>query len=283
MSRVHIFGASGFVGRALTPLLDKHNIAYAALPSKDADLTSADAAPKIAGTVKDGDSILMLSAHTPEKGDARDMTVKNIQMARHLLAGIERRKIAHCVYVSTDAVYPLTADVIDEQTPPCPESLYGHAHAVREQYFREHFAPEQLAIFRPCAIYGRGDPHNAYGVSRFIRSAMERGDIALFGEGEEYRDHIHVEDFAAILLAALRQETSGVFNVASGKSWRFAEIAAIIQAGIGKKVTVTRKPRAMPVFHRHVNTLKLRRAFPSCRIRAVDEGIRQLLKEGAPV
>lgn len=281
MSKLIIFGASGFVGRALAPLLDRGKMEYTALSSKMLDLSSPDAAGKIAGMVQDGDSILMLSAYTPERGDARDLTIKNIQMVRYLLAGIEKRAIRHFVYVSTDAVYPLSADIIDEHTPLLPQSLYGHAHAVREQYVRDYIAPEKLTILRPCAIYGEGDSHNAYGISRFLKSAREQGRIELFGGGEEYRDHIHVDDFAAIAFDALSHQVAGTFNAASGKSWRFSEIAAAIASGMGKNIAIVHKPRALPILHRHVDISALRCAFPSRHLRGIGEGITQLLRADA--
>lgn len=281
MSKWIIFGASGFAGRALTPLLERNKVAHEALSSKALDLVAADAPAKIAKMVQDGDSILMLSAYTPEKGNAGEMTVKNIQMMRHLLAGIEGRKIGHCIYVSTDAVYPLSADIIDEQTPLCPESLYGYAHAVREQFARERFAPDHLTILRPCAIYGEGDSHNAYGIGRFLKSAREHGKIELFGGGEEYRDHIHVDDFAAVMFDAMSRRVAGTFAVASGQSWRFSEIAAAIRSGMNGKISIIEKPRALPILHRHVDISALRTAFPSCRPRAIGEGIGRMLKAAA--
>ena len=117
MSKVIVLGASGFVGKALLPLLDRQNIPYIAPSSKTLDLTTVDAVQKIADITRDGDTIILLSALTPEKGNPRDLTIKNILMAQHVLAGIEPRKIGHFIYVSSDAVYPLTADMVDERTP----------------------------------------------------------------------------------------------------------------------------------------------------------------------
>lgn len=277
MSKWVIFGASGFVGQSLVRLLNQHDIKHLALSSKALDLSAQDAPQKIASIVEDGDRILMLSAYTPEKGDARELTIKNLLMAKHLLAGIEGRAPQHVTYVSSDAVYPLTADIIDERTPPCPGSLYGHMHIMREQYVSDAIAPEKLTVLRPCAIYGEGDTHNAYGISRFIKSAEERGEIVLFGGGEEYRDHIHVDDFATIVLASTQQKTAGIFNAASGTSWRFLEIAECIKAGNSKNISIVHKPRALPILHRHVNTSKLLSTFPQHKPRAIDVGIRQLL------
>ena len=107
-------------------------------------------------------------------------------------------------------------------------------------------------------------PANAYGIPRFIRSALEKNEIVLFGGGEEYRDHVHVDDTAALIFAAWQQRTAGTFNAASGKSWRFSEITDFIASSLNKKVTITHKPRAMPIYHRHVDiSSRVRHPLPS--------------------
>ncbi len=279
MSSTILFGASGFVGKSLTPLFDKQGMAYTAHSSASLDLTAPAAVQAVAEQVRDGDTVILLSALTPEKGNAPEMTLRNILMMKHLLAGIQDKAIAQFIYISSDAVYPLSADMIDEETPMTAGSLYGQMHVMREQFAREAIPADKLTILRPCAIYGEGDTHNAYGICRFLRQA-EQGEITLFGGGEEYRDHVHVDDVAGIIFAAHRRKVTGTFNIASGKSWRFRELAAAIQQA-NKNVTIAQKPRAMPITHRHVNIVKLASAFPDCLPRSIEAGLRQLLSRRA--
>lgn len=281
MSTTHIFGASGFVGRTLTPMLQQQGLKYQPYSSKQLDLCDPASITTLRDTIKDGDRVLMLSALTPEKGKAPELTLRNIAMMQHLLAGIEGRNIAQFIYVSSDAVYPITADMVDELTPTNPTELYGQMHVLRECYAKAAIPSEKLAILRPCAIYGVGDTHNAYGINRFLKSARESGEIALFGEGEEYRDHIHVEDVARIILATLQQNMHGTFNLASGQSWCFGEIASYIAANIDRDVRIIHKPRALPtVTHRHMNIAKLLRSI-SPAPRSIETGLRSLLQQEA--
>lgn len=275
-----VFGASGFIGQALTKRLADSGVDFTAHSSRTLDLLASDAPTRIADAVRDGDIIVMLSASTPEKGTAETLLLNNLLMMQHLLAGIAQWDIGRFIYASSDAVYPLTADIVDERTQPCPYDLYGCMHLAREQWLKLRIAPETLTILRPCAVYGMLDTHNSYGINRFIRSAMAQGEIALFGGGEEYRDHVHVDDVAEIILAAGRQRISGMFNIASGTSWRFSQIAALIRSGLAKKeIALLHKPRTMPIFHRHFDTSLLCSRFPSQRPRPVDAGIRQWLNK----
>ncbi len=271
MSKTVVFGASGFVGSALLPLIGE----YAAPLSHEIDLTAPNSWAPVKRLVSDGDSVIMLAAYTREKGAEAALTHANVCMAVNVLAGLEGKDIAHCVYISSDSVYGRKWESINEYTPVCPDSLYGFMHALREQYFREFFPPEKLTILRPCAIYGDGDTHNAYGINRFIREAREKGEITLFGDGEEYRSSIHVDDLAAIIAKALKERISGTYCAVSGKSYRFSQIATIIGANMDKDVAIKHQPRTMPVTHRHFDNATLCKAFFTPRL--APQGIKQVM------
>jgi UDP-glucose 4-epimerase len=281
MRKIVIFGASGFVGSALVAQLARNNIAYAAPSSASINLTESASVPAIHALVNDGDTVVMLCAYTPEKGDPLLLTPRNIAMVEHLVAGLVGRDVAQVIYVSSDAVYPMHADAVDEQTPTSPYDLYGQMHVMREQYLRRAIAPENLAILRPCAIYGEGDTHHSYGINRFIRSALAQGEIKLFGGGEEFRDHLHVDDFVRIILAAIQRPMMGILNIASGRAMRFSAIASCIQshAVAPHAVRIVQAPRATAITHRHFNITQLLRQFPQRRPRFIDDGIRQLLAD----
>ncbi len=71
-------------------------------------------------------------------------------------------------------------------------------------------------MLRPTLIYGAADPHNGYGPNRFCRLAAAGEEIVLFGEGEERRDHVAVEDVAEIAFRVLMRRSRGVLNLATG-------------------------------------------------------------------
>ena len=58
--------------------------------------------------------------------------------------------------------------------------------------------------------------HSYYSiVNFFIRQAMESKKLTIFGDGEQLRDYIYVEDLAdAFLLASINKEANGqIFNI----------------------------------------------------------------------
>jgi nucleoside-diphosphate-sugar epimerase len=129
-----------------------------------------------------------------------------------------------------------------------------------------------LAVLRPTLVYGAGDTHNGYGPNRFLRTARAQRTIALFGRGEEQRDHVFVDDVARVVELAIAHRSAGVVNVATGVSRSFAEVAGLVAAMV-PGTTVETKARSGPVTHRRFDTAALRTAFPSLSMTPLEEGL----------
>jgi nucleoside-diphosphate-sugar epimerase len=134
-----------------------------------------------------------------------------------------------------------------------------------------------LAILRPVALYGAGDTHNGYGPNRFLRTAVEKRQIDLFGGGEEKRDHLRVEDFAEVIDLTVRHRSEGILNVASGGAVSFREVATLVQGLVGDDVVIRTSVRANPITHKHFDIAALVRSFPAFRPASLDAGLRLTL------
>ncbi len=96
-----------------------------------------------------------------------------------------------------------------------------------------------VSIFRIANPYGPRCQmqHSKYAIINwFIRNAMEDKEIVIFGDGEQIRDYIYVEDLAdAFILASVNDKISGdVFNVGSGIGTAFKEMVQRIVDIVGK-------------------------------------------------
>jgi nucleoside-diphosphate-sugar epimerase len=136
-----------------------------------------------------------------------------------------------------------------------------------------------VAILRPTLVYGAGDTHNAYGPNRLRRMAHLEGRIALFGEGEEMRDHIAVEDVAALTVLVLRHQSRGTLNLATGRSITYGELAKKVAALFDRPIDIVGTPRQNPITHRHFDVTVLRKAFPAFAFTPLDEGLARAHRE----
>jgi UDP-glucose 4-epimerase len=278
-ARVVILGANGFISLALAAALREDRIPFRTVGSQEVNLIDDSAPQKLRAIVDQADAIVITSALTPDKGRDVATLMKNLQMASHLCGFLGSVTCSHVLYISSDAVYDSRSSLITESSSCEPSDLYALMHVGREKMIRLacQTANIPLAIVRPCAVYGAGDTHNSYGANRFIRTALADGVIRLFGEGEEKRDHIYVDDVAMILKLCLLHRCSGVVNAVSGQAVSFMDIAKLVLSAAPRAVNLELQPRGGPITHRHFDISVLVRAFPGFRARSVNVGIPQML------
>lgn len=271
-ARTVVLGARGFVGRALVGHLERNGAAVRALGRDEVDLAADAAADRLAAELRDGDTVVFLSALTPDKGRGLAPFLANIKMAAAVCKALERASPGHVVYVSSDAVYPFRSALIDEQSCAEPADLYGAMHLAREIMVKQS-AKAPVAILRPTSISGAGDTHNSYGPNRFRRMAQKDRRIALFGDGAETRDHIYVEDVAALIALVIRHRSAGTLNLATGRSVSFAELAGSVARLFDPPAEVVETPRQNPVTHRTFDVAALHRAFPDFAFTPLEAGL----------
>ena len=245
-ARVVVLGAGGFVGGATTNLLKKAGIPVLALGRNEIDLLSEDAPSALAAMLAPDDSLVVVSARAPCKNAS--MLRENIAMMETVCTAIATQPVSHIVYISSDAVYGDEPVPLTEQSPAAPGSLHGVMHLARELMLRE-CANVPLAILRPTLIYGADDPHNGYGPNRFRRLAVSGEDIDLFGDGEERRDHVLIDDVAELVVGVLRHRSAGELNVATGHVVSFRDIAEMIVSLYGSDVAIRSHERVGPMPH----------------------------------
>ena len=169
--------------------------------------------------------------------------------------------------------------MVNADSPADPSDLYGAMHRTREIMFAASAGDAPLAILRPTLLYGAGDPHNSYGPNRFRRQAAKDGKITFGGEGEETRDHLFVEDAAALVVALLRHGSAGLLNLASGRSASFREIAELVAARFDRPIMLQGTPRQAPVTHRSFDVTALHKAFPEFVCTPLEDGLARAHRE----
>lgn len=273
-----LLGARGFVGAAIRGRLESQRLTHFALTSADLDLLDVAAADKLAAILRPGDAVAMLAALTPDKGRDIATMMKNFAMMQSVCVAIGATGCSHFVYFSSDAVYNTADSRVTEETPASPQDLYGAMHHTREVMVRS-LAKVPVLVLRPTLIYGLDDTHNSYGPNRFRRAAQKDGKITLFGGGEETRDHIHVDDVAALTLRCLLQRSTGTLNVATGISHSFYQAAQLVARQFKSAVEIVKTPRANPITHRHYDITNTVKAFPDIRFIALEDGVARVHRE----
>lgn len=199
------------------------------------DITDRHSLKKINGIGKNT-VLVHLAAfvpHIPSREDkARDMIIDvNLRGTSVLLDSLKGR-LKKVVYISTLEVYGKPVYLpIDEKHPANPVTYYGLSKLMAESYARVFClknAIEYVSLRLSC-VYGPGENYDR-AIPNFIKAALKNSGIKIYGNGQDLRDYIFIDDAVnAILLAARSSGTKGQINIASGRSYKISETARLIK------------------------------------------------------
>ncbi|MCX6122161.1 MAG: NAD(P)-dependent oxidoreductase [Ignavibacteriales bacterium] len=275
-SRVVILGAGGFISSAAQRKIEENNIPVLALTQAMLDLTHKNASDRLASLLLANDVLLFVAAIAPVKSEA--MLIENLRIGETVCNALRKIAVGHVIYISSDAVYADSNTPLTERSCAQPGSLHGIMHLAREVMLANAWHGP-LCFLRPTLIYGKDDPHNGYGPNRFLRLAVNGEEIVLFGEGEERRDHVWVEDVAELLIRVLIHRSTGILNIATGNVMSFREIAELVARLTGHSPNIKSTPRIGPMPHngyRPFNIESTYLAFPDFRYTFLSEGLRSI-------
>lgn len=281
-TRVVVIGGKGFVGSEIASRLEKDGVPILRLTRQDVDLLSQDADKKLASLLRDGDSVVAVSAIAPCK--TPQMLKDNVTLSIAIMTALRSIVPSHVVNISSDAVYADLPIPLTEETPKAPNSYHGIMHLAREIILQNEISAP-LAILRPTLIYGDRDPHNGYGPNQFRRKAHANEHIVLFGEGEERRDHIAVDDVAELVRRVLYRRSVGSLNLATGEVSSFRNLAELVVRLSGRTVEIKCSPRTGPMPHngfRPFDITACRRAFPDFTFKKLADGLAEAQKREFP-
>lgn len=171
--------------------------------------------------------------------DGRYMMRNNYDYSKTLLHYCLERGIAY-LYASSAAVYGGN-DVFRENPEfEAPLNVYGYSKLLFDQYVRRMLPSiqSQVAGFRYFNVYGPRENHKGSMASvafHFNNQIIDEGKARLFegtdgyGDGEQQRDFIYVGDAVDVNLWFMDNPgKSGIFNVGTGRSQTFNDVAQAV-------------------------------------------------------
>ena len=242
------------------------------------NLKKENASEKLRKKIKNNDVVIFIAAEAPVKNI--EMFVNNLKICSTVCNSLEKKKVKHLIYISSDAIYADVEGKISEKSIASPNSLHGLMHLTRESILKNKFN-KILCILRPTLIYGMGDSHNGYGPNRFVNCALRNNSISIFGNGEEKRDHVYIKDVVNIIVRCIINKRLGIFNIATGKVYSFKYLANRIINLSRSKSKLIKIKRKGPMPHngyRPFNINLIKNNFKNIKMFSIENGIKKYLE-----
>lgn len=212
----------------------------------------------------------------------------NLGGTRCVLDAAAHARVRRVVFAASSSAYGTHDAPQDESMTPEPLSPYAATKVEGERLVRalaEGGSGTDAVSLRFFNIYGpRQDPNSAYAgvVARFATRVAAGLPVAIFGDGEQTRDFIHVSDAVRALVAALDAVEplgGGVVNIGTGRATSVRGLADAVGAVAGRSVTVEfREARAGEVRHSVAATGRAARMLGFRAETALEAGLATMMR-----
>jgi UDP-glucose 4-epimerase len=191
------------------------------------------------------DCVIHLAAQTSVPRSVKDpieTNLINVNGTLNVLMAARDAKVKRVVFASSCAVYGKTCVLpIQESAGLAPISPYGVSKQVGEAYgrvFQEMYGLEFVSL-RYFNVFGpRQDPSSPYSgvLSVFNAALLARTQPTVYGDGEQSRDFVYVENVVeANLLAAEAKGAQGqAFNIGTGNRHTLNQTLALLEKITGR-------------------------------------------------
>jgi UDP-glucose 4-epimerase len=298
--RVLITGGAGFIGSHLAEYLreradvrildnlgrgDRRRLRHCDITFVQASVLDTTA---LRGAVSGVDLVFHLAAmvSVQESMENPQACVEtNVLGTLNVLQAATDAGVRKLVFASSAAIYGEDPPVPTPETAvPKPKSPYAITKLDGE-YYCEIFRREgwlKTAALRFFNVFGPGqDPASPYApaVPAFFRQALCGQPLAIFGDGEQSRDFIHVKDaVSALAFVAEAGELSGAFNCGYGRPTTVNELVRRILALTQSESQPKNFPeRSGDVRHSCASTEKLRAAGWR-PVSSLEQGLRETME-----
>jgi UDP-glucose 4-epimerase len=282
-SRIVLLGHTGYIGSRLAAALTAAApfVPLLGLSAPTLDLTRADSGAALADVLDPGCALVICSAIKKQLGDSLDVCERNLAITLNICRALAARPVQRAVFLSSAAVYgeDVSHGVITEATAVQPTSWYGIAKFASERLLIRaagERAASSLLVLRPAQVYGAGESDYYYGPSGFLRKALSRAPITLWGDGQELREFLFVDDVVTLLTRLTLGNTTGLLNIVSGKSYTYAQALDVVATLAGERPALTSRARTKAKVDHRFDAAALLQACPGFTFTGIEEGLRRV-------
>jgi len=247
--KILVTGASGFLGKTLCPFLQAQGHHVVELNSKICDLTKGVSLDQF--NIERFDQIYHLAAWT-QAGDfclrhPGEQWIINQKINTHVLDWWQKSQpqaklIAIGTSCSYDPAFPLSEENYLKGTPIDSLLTYGMTKrmllyglkALSKQFGLEYLYVVPSTLYGPNYHTDDRQLHFIFDLIRkFINGVRKDDPVILWGDGEQKRELIHVDDFVGALVSLTATAKNTVVNIGSGKEHSIKEFAQMISSSVG--------------------------------------------------
>ena len=205
----------------------KENLSQAGLKSLSENVIIGDIRDQsiVSEATKGIETVIHLAAHTrvlESMTKPLDNWEINTKGTANLLESSRNSGVKTFIFASSNVAVGQQIPPVDENKIPKPISPYGASKLACEALCTAYYYSFGLntVSLRFANCYGPYSQHKTSVIAKFIKRAMQNEPLVIYGDGNQTRDFVHVDDVCRAIhlcLTTVKQISGEVFQIASGK------------------------------------------------------------------
>ena len=206
---------------------------------------------KLETTIGKVDGIVHLAALISSQDSLRtpdDYIDVNLGGLLRVIDFAARTRVPRIVFASSSTIYgDQPAVALSEAMLPAPLTVYALTKLAGEHLLRLYgemhgFSHCSLRLFNVYGPRQATDHPYANVTCKFSHAAANGLPVKLYGDGEQSRDFVYVDDVVHAFLAVLERSQHAVYNVGTGRDHKIVELLDALAAISGKPLVTERCP-----------------------------------------
>jgi nucleoside-diphosphate-sugar epimerase len=182
-----------------------------------------------------------------------DISKNNILINAHMLEAAKQNDVKRYLFSSSACVYAqskqknaeVTALKEEDAYPADPEPGYGWEKLFAEELCRYYYHDYKFEtrivrfhnVYGPLGTYDGGKEKSPAAISRKVAKAADGGTIEIWGDGEQTRSYMYVDDCVEGLIRLMASDHREALNLGRDEMVSINHLVDIICGIAGKKLT----------------------------------------------
>jgi len=199
------------------------------------------------------DAVVHLAANTgvaPSVDNPRLDCRTNVLGTLNYLEAARHCKAPRFIFASSGAPLGEVEPPIHEELAPHPVSPYGASKLAGEGYCSAYYRTYgvETVCLRFGNVYGPLSGHKNSVVAKFIKQALRGETLEIYGDGNQTRDFVHIDDLIdAIVKSSVKEVAGETFQIATNREHTVNELVALLRMEFDRSLH-------LPIRIRHGNS-----------------------------
>jgi len=292
-NKIIVLGHTGFIGKNIFIALKKKsyknkNLIIKGISTQLIDLTKKISVKKLGKEITKQSIIIICVVFKPKSEDSlrlfnQKTLSRNQTMIKNITNVIKHKRPKKIIYLSSNAVYGVYKNhkLVDEEAKIVVDTFYGKSKYLFEEMLKFVIGEKErkkLIILRPTTVYGPNEKFISNNPSGFLKLAKNEKKISIWGNGNEVREFLYIDDLTKIIIKLIQKNFYGTLNL-GGFSSSYINIINKVSKILKMRPKLENKKRTSFKVNKTYSKKLLKKVLPGIKLTSIEEGICKILRK----